>query len=302
MVRQDERFAGGAVPAFRIYGEAEHFADPGFVHVESMAARGHELDWEIQPHRHDTFDQLVIVRSGRLTARIEGEAIALEGPVAVLIPASTVHGFTLTDGVDGHIITFSADLRAMLRQTCPGDAGLVDGAGAIALPAGRSAALAPLIDLLARECSGHEPGWTAAAGWLVGLILQQVGRIRSRPAEPGPSDRRERFRDLVDRHYREHRPVRFYAEAMGMTERSLSRLCQAAFQCSPTRYIHRRLLLEARRQLLFSGSTIAAIGEALGFADASYFNRFYRRMTGQAPSAGRGPAAETTSRSRGRRQ
>ena len=94
---------------------------------------------------------------------------------------------------------------------------------------------------------------------------------------------------MVDRHFHEQRPIAFYADALGLTERSLNRLVRGRFACSPMRCIHRRLLLEARRMLIYGTQPIARIAEELGFSDPSYFSRFYLRMTGVVPSAARTP-------------
>ena len=275
------------IPEFQLYGEAASFADPGFVHIETVASRSGPLGGEIRAHVHATLDQLLIVRDGTFAVTLEVDRISLAGPAVVHVPASTVHGFDFAAATDGHIATFSADLRSMLVAMYPGETSLPHRPAALSLKPASAARLDLLTEQLLMECSGHERGWSAGAGWLVGLMLQQVGRLLAGQDEQGPADRRQRFRELVDRHFREHRSIAFYAEAMGMTERSLTRLCRAAFRCSPTHYLHRRLLLEAKRQLLFSTASIARIGEELGFSDPSYFNRFYRRLTGERPSAAR---------------
>ena len=44
-----------------------------------------------------------------------------------------------------------------------------------------------------------------------------------------------------------------------------------------------RLLLEARRRLLYSDESVGRIAGALGFRDPSYFSRFFRAKTGRSP-------------------
>lgn len=277
------------VPHFQLYGEADSFADPGFVHIETIASRSGLLGWEIRPHCHETLDQLLIIRAGRMEAQIEAERHVFSGPAVVHVPASVVHGFAFGEEVDGDVLTFSVDLRGALRATQPDEAGLIDRPIALAPGAALVARLQGLLDELRMECSGHARGHNTAAAWLVGLLLLQVGRVAAeeRGGHRPSSGRHERFRDLVDQHFREHRPVGFYADALAMTERSLTRLCRARFRCSPAHYVHRRLLLEAQRQLTYGTAPIARIAEDLGFVDPSYFTRFYRRMTGRLPSAAR---------------
>ncbi|WP_298851143.1 helix-turn-helix domain-containing protein [uncultured Sphingomonas sp.] len=276
-------------PRFQLYGEADSFADPGFVHIESIASRSRSHDWEIRPHRHETLDQLLVIRSGRMEVRIEADLHSHAGPAIVHVPANIVHGFRFGDEVDGDVLTFSAELRGALRSSAAGDPGLVGGALVLTPAVDLLARLAPLVEQLRMECSGHEQDRITAAEWLVGLLLLQVGRVAVDAGDDGSavSGRPQRFRDLVDRHFREHRPIAFYAAALAMTERSLTRLCRARFHCSPMHYVHRRLLLEAQRQLTYGSTSIARIAEDLGFADPSYFTRFYRRMTGKLPSTAR---------------
>jgi AraC family transcriptional activator of pobA len=45
--------------------------------------------------------------------------------------------------------------------------------------------------------------------------------------------------------------------------------------------LHGRLIVEARRDLLFSELDIEQIALTLGFSDAAYFSRFFARMVGQ---------------------
>jgi AraC family transcriptional activator of pobA len=105
---------------------------------------------------------------------------------------------------------------------------------------------------------------------------------------PGAHPCIARFRQLVEAHYREHRDLDFYADALGLTRRSLSRLTADRLGCTPITLLHRRLATEARRLLRYTGANAAQIAAELGFEDPSYFSRFYLRMTGRRPGEERG--------------
>ena len=47
------------------------------------------------------------------------------------------------------------------------------------------------------------------------------------------------------------------------------------------------MTLEARRLLVHTAMTVAAIGEALGFTEATNFVKFFKAQTGMLPSATR---------------
>ncbi|RYD96416.1 MAG: AraC family transcriptional regulator, partial [Sphingobacteriales bacterium] len=50
------------------------------------------------------------------------------------------------------------------------------------------------------------------------------------------------------------------------------------------KHIHDRLVLEARRLLFLTNDSLKEIAYGLGFSDASYFNRFFKRETGTTPA------------------
>ncbi|MBS0284918.1 MAG: helix-turn-helix domain-containing protein [Proteobacteria bacterium] len=277
------------IPHFQLYGEGASFADPGFVHIETIASRSSLTGWEIRPHQHDTLDQLLIIRAGGLAITIEGVTEQFQGPVAIHVPAGMIHGFAFDEGVDGAVITFSVDLRAMLAAAQSAPTILPRRPIAQRLSQTEAARLGTLVENLHVECSGHAPGRIIAAGWLVGLLLVHLARAIQDTSLPISADneRARQFRALVDRHFAEHRPIAFYARSLGMTERSLTRFARAHFGSAPMQYIHRRMLLEARRLLVYGGQPVARVAEELGFSDPSYFSRFYHRMAKERPSSRR---------------
>ncbi len=48
--------------------------------------------------------------------------------------------------------------------------------------------------------------------------------------------------------------------------------------------IHQRLLLEARRNLIYTRMSIGQLSDNLGFSDPTYFARFFKRLSGQTPN------------------
>jgi AraC family transcriptional activator of pobA len=64
---------------------------------------------------------------------------------------------------------------------------------------------------------------------------------------------------------------------------------------TPIQLVHARIVLEAKRQLLYTDNPVRTIAYALGFEDAAYFTRFFARQAGVAPRAfrARGPEYKT---------
>jgi AraC family transcriptional activator of pobA len=56
-------------------------------------------------------------------------------------------------------------------------------------------------------------------------------------------------------------------------------------QKSALELIHERLLLEAKRNLIYTSTSISELSYAIGFSDPAYFTRFFKKATGEAPKA-----------------
>lgn len=103
-------------------------------------------------------------------------------------------------------------------------------------------------------------------------------------AERVPKELVLRYRELVERDaHRRHR-VADYARELAVSPGHLNALCKQQLGRSAKDVIQDRLEVEARRALLYSSESAARVGYALGFADPSYFTRFFRRVTGRSPT------------------
>lgn len=271
------------IPRYALYGEGDGIAPGGFAHIETIAERSALHDWEIGIHRHDHFVQVLLVEEGHASVTLDGETTELESPGRVIVPAAAVHGFRFRQGTRGFVLTLSTDFST--RAVGAGDPLLTMLAqGGIAQLSAEAAARALW---LAREMLGLQQEWQQQDPLFLALaesLIRTIGRGEGGAgASVGDDQRLARFRQLVELHYRQHRDLDFYAGALGLTRRTLSRLTAARLGCSPMDLIHRRLALEAQRLLRYTNATGTQVAAELGFDDPSYFSRFYLRMTGRRP-------------------
>jgi AraC family transcriptional activator of pobA len=276
-----------AIPTYSLYGEGADDAPASFAHIETIAERSALHDWEIGVHRHDNFVQVLLVEEGHADVVLEGVTAGLEGPGRVIVPAAAVHGFRFRHGTRGFVLTLSTDFST--RSCGPADPLLT------ALSRGGLAPLPPQATVrafwLAREMLDLQQQWQEQDPLFLALAEALIRTLAAHEPTAAPTartDRRlDRFRQLVELHYRQHRSLDFYADALGMTRRTLTRLTTAQLGCTPLEVIHRRLALEAHRLLRFTNATATQVATELGFDDPSYFSRFYQRMTGRRPIAER---------------
>jgi AraC family transcriptional activator of pobA len=279
------------VPAFFLYGEPLRAPDARTVHVETIAARSSLYDWKIRAHRHRDLHQVLIVWRGPIEAQLDGAIRILRGPAFVIVPPLTVHSFQFGKRTDGLVVTFAAGLaREMFR-----DSGalweILERPAAAGFRRGQLAAtdLEHLATMMLRESSRAATGRDSALHGLLTTLLTNLLRISEGTALPAPSAaNRERelvarFREAVERRYRGHLGVGGYAREIGTSQAALRKACVRVAGQSPTQLIHARMLIEAERQLRYTGMSITQIAYYLGFDDPAYFSRFFAKGMGASP-------------------
>ena len=90
---------------------------------------------------------------------------------------------------------------------------------------------------------------------------------------------------LVEKHYKTHTAVADYARMLFKSPKTLSNLFKKHIDRTPLQIINERRLLEAKRLLKYTGSTIEEIADELSFGDIQAFSHFFKKHTKQTPTA-----------------
>ncbi|MCC8391561.1 helix-turn-helix domain-containing protein [Paraburkholderia sp. MMS20-SJTR3] len=280
------------IPNYDLYGESAR--PPWFdaFNFEWIAERSRPNDWQIAAHRHDALLQILYIRSGSGHVLVESEKLPITAPCLILLPAQTVHGFVFAPEIDGLVITAAQRaLESISKVVSPGLLPVLQRPALIPVrPAVGESTLMPLFGLLEQEFRGSARGHIAAGMSLMIALFVQVARLTDAASSTGASvnDRRaaqlKRLRELIAAHVREHQPIDFYAEKLGVTAAQLGRICREELGHSPLSLVNDQLIREAQRDLVYSGSSIKQIAHALGFEDSAYFSRYFRKQTGVTPT------------------
>ncbi|NAS31753.1 helix-turn-helix domain-containing protein [Flavobacteriaceae bacterium R38] len=91
------------------------------------------------------------------------------------------------------------------------------------------------------------------------------------------------FRLLVNQNYNTIHSVTDYANRLGISPKSLTKHFHRIGAPSPSELIKNRIVLEAKRLLLYSELTIKQTAHSLGFDDPAYFTRFFTKATQKSP-------------------
>jgi AraC family transcriptional activator of pobA len=93
-----------------------------------------------------------------------------------------------------------------------------------------------------------------------------------------------KFRNTVEREFKEASSVRNIAQKMAISTDSLNRLVTEFTGSSSKSYINARIILEAKRMLFHYQTPVKDLAYTLGFSDPDYFSRFFKKQVGQSIS------------------
>ncbi len=277
------------IPSYGLYGD---HATPGWqnsFHFEWIPQRSAPYSWEIRPHVHEGFIQILYLTQGTAEVFVNNAKWQALAPCILVVPAQTVHGFRFSRDVDGPVVTATQRLlESMAAVAMPELLATIRQQAVIQLNEGSRDAggLMPLFLAMERESRVPAAGQFAAGMALLTAIFVQVARMAqfTVPVMQGARLRKaaqiEKFRALVDENFKKHLPMSFYADQLGVTIGHLSRLCRETLGMSGRQVIDARIIHEAQRELVFTTNSIKQLAAALGFSDEAYFGRFFRKHTG----------------------
>lgn len=240
------------------------------------------------------FHHLLLLQTGAATLSFEGgDKSAMHGPTLAYLPPHTRCDLQMDAGTNGFLIGASPQIMA--------DA-IGDRAESYSL---RTFSERPwlLVEADPRAVSEiqplvagfvHELDNPSRASWMVvsaylRLVLMAFWRAGGSEAaeqrgQGGRASVLQRYRQLVEAWFRQHRPISDYARELGVTPDRLHAICHTTLGRSPVQLLHERVVQEAKLRLERSARTVQDISDGLGFSDPTYFSHFFKRRTGLSPA------------------
>ncbi|WP_157017233.1 helix-turn-helix domain-containing protein [Mesorhizobium xinjiangense] len=280
------------IPRYYLYGDQGVDVELDFLHIEAIRERSGANDWRIRPHSHPDHTQVLLVREGGGVIRMEDQANSIDPPAVMVIPAGIVHQIDFHTGTDGFVVTSAL---GCLKTAAAGDPRLDSAAArpAVYPLTGTGLNLTAVEETFAwlhREFIWSAPGRRKVimAQWmriLVMILRLSITRDDASGAPTRDYDLLVRYRALLESNFREQRSLRFYADTLAVTRARLNAACKSRTGKTASDLLHERIVIEAKRYLVYSGSGIAQIAHMIGFDDPAYFNRFFAHRVGISPGA-----------------
>lgn len=90
----------------------------------------------------------------------------------------------------------------------------------------------------------------------------------------------ERFKSLVDEHFKTHRKVADYAKLLAVTPNYLNEIIKKITAYPASHHIRQRIILEAKRRVAYADECMKEVAWYLGFSDIAHFSKFFKNATG----------------------
>ena len=242
-----------------------------------------------QPMR-PTFHHVIGVRHGQLVHTLDFDELVVPPSGWLWVRPGQVHQWHERSDAEGLVILFES---GFVDSTTLALARVDDAyGGALLVPdAAEAAILAMASDHLLCEFGAPlirpVEAQVVILRQLLGALLIRLSHLAATEgdsARPG-KDAFAAFRAAVEERFTATRQVVDYADRLGYSVRTLSRITEAGAGVSAKHFIDQRVTLEAKRLLAHTDWTAAMIGKSLGFSSATNFSKYFRQRAGLSPLA-----------------
>jgi len=279
------------LPIFRIQDFDAQTRREQYFYLNYFANHLREHQFIQKPHKHN-FYIVLLLTSGYGTHTIDFKTYTVQPRTVYFLSPGQVHSWQLTTDADGYILFFTSKFylwghpqnklydfpyfNALLHRPL------------LQVTEAEEVQLTEIIRSIAREHVGRQPSKEDIIRDYLDILLILLTRMyqAQNPEEQVSSGellQLQNLENLIDRHYKAHQPVSFYADQLHVTVKQLNESSKRTIGKTVKELIQHRVVLEAQRLLVHSPLTITQIAAELGYFDNSYFSRFFKKHAGQTP-------------------
>ncbi|HEX6430232.1 MAG TPA: helix-turn-helix transcriptional regulator [Niastella sp.] len=258
----------------------------------------HTMEWIAQnrfqqnnmPHRHNYF-VIIWVKKGAGTHLIDLEKYELEDNTIYCITPGQVHQLNTTGAVDGYVISFMAEFLGVAEENYDllFNTGLFyafSNSPVIKVNEEMSIEMEEAVTKMLKEYNNF---FILRAEILRGFLkifliylTRQFERPKESEAQSKSIDLVKQFYALVEKNYITKKMVTDYADELAVTPNHLNEVVKKITGSPASHHIQQRIILEAKRQAVYSRVTMKEIAYHLGFDDTAHFSKFFKNASGES--------------------
>ncbi|PBQ34642.1 AraC family transcriptional regulator [Sphingobacteriaceae bacterium] len=277
-----------SLPVYKIK-DFRKFSEENVFYSNDLKAHVKFHDFTNSPHKHD-FYFAVLFTKGSGTHEIDFKKYPVKTGSLFLLKPGQMHNWKLSADCEGFIFFHTRDFY---------DTGFTSehlqdfpffsshhSSPLLVLKGSSFLSIKELANQINEEYQKNDRFKLQKLRALVNLVYIETSRQYSSPTEGTKEnylEKLKKFETLIDGHFKDHITASDYAALMNISEKHLNRICKTCLDKTSTDLISDRMILEAKRLLLQSKWSVTQIAAELAFKDNSYFNRFFKKRTGETP-------------------
>jgi len=230
-------------------------------------------------HRHNFYEILWFLETKKDSSlELDFQKYNLiDNQICILTPGQVFN--MKLQGEKGYVFAISKEI---FQEICDLDIVLINGIKPFQLSSKIKNTCVSLVALMEKEVH-DEYRMNLLTAYLKAFCIMITGELLSQENLTGDKRRIQELTRLIEYHYITEKETPFYAEKLNISSHHLNDIVRFARGTTVKKMIAQRVLLEAKRELSFGTCTVKEIAFRLGFNDASYFSRFFRKHMGESP-------------------
>jgi AraC family transcriptional activator of pobA len=267
-------------------GHTRHGFDKKFIVKISDVPDDKSLETDF-PHRHNFYMICLIIKGGG-THVIDFHVIDILPNRLFFIKPEQVHFWQVQPNSKLAVVQFSDDFLTELfnYNNIPAINNSSD--SFIDLQPDTAVTFSQILHKIDSENTHNQPNSKKIIQANIFILLSELERLVNNDSiERNKSNKYtilNNFKSLLNKKYKEITSVSDFACLLNITPNYLNIVVKGTTGSTANDLIHKRIILEAKRLLINEHADIVQIAFELGFKDASYFARFFKKATGQSPS------------------
>jgi AraC family transcriptional regulator, transcriptional activator of pobA len=267
-------------------GHTKHGFDKKFMVKISDVLDDNSLETDF-PHRHN-FYMICLITKGSGVHVIDFEKIELIPNRLFFLRPEQVHFWQVQSKSKLAVIQFSADFLTELfsYNNIPAINSSID--SFIDLQPETAASITQIFQTIDSENNQNQINSKKIIQANIFILLSEIERlINNDPIKRNKGNKYtilDNFKSLLSKKYKKISSVSEFASLLNITPNYLNIVVKETTGQTANELMHKRIILEAKRLLINEHSDIVQIAFELGFKDASYFARFFKKSTGQSPT------------------
>ncbi|WP_294296992.1 helix-turn-helix transcriptional regulator [uncultured Chryseobacterium sp.] len=245
-------------------------------------------------HRHDFYATILFTKGSGIHEIDFQKYEVSEGSLFFMSPGQ-IHSWELSDDIDGYLFFCSQDfyeihyVNQKLRS--------FPFFGSVSFPRKlqlNEAELKENINLMLELQEEYQAQNMMKNGLILSLMSQVFilsTRYFSRISDGSESSESlsyfrhyQEFERLLEEYFPKEKSIAFYAALLDISPKHLNRITQTVVRKTATDVITERVMLEAKRMLIYLDEGLGEIAFRLGYEEYSYFVRVFRKTSGMTPT------------------